>query len=1003
MKRVTAQFTASARTVEMLGRQQIAGIPNAISELFKNAYDAYADLVVVDYYLLEHLLVLRDNGLGIDREDIERKWLVLGTDSKVGDRKGDLSDIAEELGLERRNTVGEKGIGRLAIGVIGPQVLVLSRAKRVRESPETVAVFVNWSLFEIPGVSLNEIVVPLREFGPGILPDKATVASMVDEVKQNLKRLRSKADKEKIKEIEGQLDGFDFNPATMQARFGAASLSRDGFGTQFFIHPVDNVLDEALDERERTRTLGTRAARLKLRNMLAGFTNTMVQEDFQPPIDTQFYYYPQMDIRVPIIGREEFFTPEEFASADHHISGRFDERGQFTGTVAVYGNEVNNHVIAWPESRGGTTDCGPFYLNLAYVQGQEFETRMYLDDWRNLNRKLDEMGGLYIYRNGIRILPYGDPDVDFLRFEERRSRRAATYFFSYRRMFGTIELSNDRRYKLEEKAGREGFMENRAFRQFKDILEHFFTQLAADFFREDSPKGTFQVEREELSRRAKAARLRDKEVAPLRSRFVREFRRTKSDLESGGLEGRVDEVIDKLGSDLSSAAGFLDPAEREGAIVSASLKAVKEIEQLRTTYKTPEPEGFGANQSLRRELNEYDLLFTRKEDQVLRPASTRVEEMLWESSGRSEISSSRQRLLRERLDRLIEIEVSSLAAATRNASDEVDGTAHRAKESLSIQTKDFRSALETVISKMEESDFDSLSDGEVAGLAVSITSEILTLVEVKRRTIEDIKKQFAIVNVDPDESGAVLTQDDVVGAMEEDIDSLRNDSFRDLEYVQLGMTIGIIDHELQAVVRSLRHNLGRLRTWAVRNEDLAEVYQGIRINFDHLDSYLRLLTPLQRRSRRTLSEIKGSAVFNFIEELFATRFEEHKISLEQTATFENYSLVSYPSTFYPVFINLVDNAVYWLQRRESGRVIRFDAEGDALIIRDNGPGISVRDREAVFEAGFTRKPGGMGLGLYIAKSQLRQVNYDIEILDPPNREGIIFRIAPLEAGNDRGR
>ena len=90
------------------------------------------------------------------REDIEQKWLVLGTDSKVGNRKGDLSAIAKELGLEHRNTVGEKGIGRLAIGVIGPQVLLLSRAKRVRESPKTVAVFVNWSLFEIPGVSLNE-------------------------------------------------------------------------------------------------------------------------------------------------------------------------------------------------------------------------------------------------------------------------------------------------------------------------------------------------------------------------------------------------------------------------------------------------------------------------------------------------------------------------------------------------------------------------------------------------------------------------------------------------------------------------------------------------------------------------------------------------------------------------------------------------------------------------------------------------------------------------------
>ena len=36
-----ANFKASARSVDMLGRQQIAGIPNAINEIFKNAYDAY--------------------------------------------------------------------------------------------------------------------------------------------------------------------------------------------------------------------------------------------------------------------------------------------------------------------------------------------------------------------------------------------------------------------------------------------------------------------------------------------------------------------------------------------------------------------------------------------------------------------------------------------------------------------------------------------------------------------------------------------------------------------------------------------------------------------------------------------------------------------------------------------------------------------------------------------------------------------------------------------------
>jgi len=40
-----ATFKARARALDMLGRQQIAGVPTAINELFKNAHDAYADRV----------------------------------------------------------------------------------------------------------------------------------------------------------------------------------------------------------------------------------------------------------------------------------------------------------------------------------------------------------------------------------------------------------------------------------------------------------------------------------------------------------------------------------------------------------------------------------------------------------------------------------------------------------------------------------------------------------------------------------------------------------------------------------------------------------------------------------------------------------------------------------------------------------------------------------------------------------------------------------------------
>ena len=38
-----ARFRAKARAVELLGKGQIADLPTAISELWKNGYDAYAE------------------------------------------------------------------------------------------------------------------------------------------------------------------------------------------------------------------------------------------------------------------------------------------------------------------------------------------------------------------------------------------------------------------------------------------------------------------------------------------------------------------------------------------------------------------------------------------------------------------------------------------------------------------------------------------------------------------------------------------------------------------------------------------------------------------------------------------------------------------------------------------------------------------------------------------------------------------------------------------------
>src|SRR5580692_2117761 len=82
------QFRAKARAVDLLGKGQIADLPTAISELWKNGYDAYGDNLEAFIYEKKDrnygdpVFVISDDGKGMSRDEILTKFFILGTDSK---------------------------------------------------------------------------------------------------------------------------------------------------------------------------------------------------------------------------------------------------------------------------------------------------------------------------------------------------------------------------------------------------------------------------------------------------------------------------------------------------------------------------------------------------------------------------------------------------------------------------------------------------------------------------------------------------------------------------------------------------------------------------------------------------------------------------------------------------------------------------------------------------------------------------------------------------------
>ena len=120
--------------------------------------------------------------------------------------------------------------------------------------------------------------------------------------------------------------------------------------------------------------------------------------------------------------------------------------------------------------------------------------------------------------------------------------------------------------------------------------------------------------------------------------------------------------------------------------------------------------------------------------------------------------------------------------------------------------------------------------------------------------------------------------------------------------------------------------------------------------------------------------------------------------MSRTEAFSESVTRGYPSSFYPVFVNLVDNAIFWLSQREPSveRIIELDAAQGVFRIRDSGPGVHRGDREAIFENGFTRKPGGRGMGLSISRETLRRIGYDLALADPADDQGSTFLIRPCD-------
>jgi signal transduction histidine kinase len=269
--------------------------------------------------------------------------------------------------------------------------------------------------------------------------------------------------------------------------------------------------------------------------------------------------------------------------------------------------------------------------------------------------------------------------------------------------------------------------------------------------------------------------------------------------------------------------------------------------------------------------------------------------------------------------------------------------------------------------------------------------DLLSLLESARRELEaEFGERYRPITRNIRTITEGLDAEAALASVDEDREELER-RVRDLNAVaQLGITVEIIGHELEALDNEVSRNLDRLPELAKSNAAFGRAVDAHR----SLTEKLRFLSPLQLAGARVRETITGTAIADYVRNFFGPVFEDNGISFENTAAFNTVRFTELKSRIFPVFINLVNNAIYWVGRSEE-RIIRLDFLRGMIVVGDTGPGVDRDDVWRLFQLFYTRRMSGRGVGLYLARANLEAGRHTIRYAtedDPHTLPGANFVI-----------
>lgn len=491
-------LTASARLIMQLGEQLIEDELVALLELIKNAYDADANNVdvVIDTDTVtpygKGRIEIKDDGNGMIPSIVRNSFLRLSTSFKEEEK----SSI-----YYHRRVLGKKGIGRLSFQRLGNYITVetVPNIERFEETDllkeedvefikeySKINIDIDWSEFPID-MDFSDIMATVKY-------EKDVVASYGTKIViHGIKNLNfwdmDKKKEEKLKnELLNMMDPFQKNLNLKKSeRFNVLLKIND---IPYTVEPIDeSLLDELYDSKVsfefKEWKLYVKIERplkyiMQRRNALvkkmkeSGFT-ILREEDYEKDYEEHIVDFSDLN-KVSIDYPKIHFTIERTTFLSEGLLSKLEEKKdkgilteeEYTKAILdqyAYPGDFKGVIYARDKSNKEEIDI---------ILEKEGLIKAKLNSLSEINKAWSSMQGVYVYRNGFRVLPYGRKD--WIGFTEK-SQTAANNIYKEHTVVGYLKIDGFTSEKLEEQTNRQGFIQDEYGKNFFMLIQKFLLNI----------------------------------------------------------------------------------------------------------------------------------------------------------------------------------------------------------------------------------------------------------------------------------------------------------------------------------------------------------------------------------------------------------------------------------------------------------------------------------------------------------------------------------------------